>query len=97
MCDKNKYTTKEINEKISLIHVMLMFELVHDMNIKKDYLQIFKLFVDNENKNLQIVEHSQEQPYYTRLHKFITLNPVEAKIYVVDDGEYSVMMFADEY
>lgn len=97
MFEKNKYTTKEINEKISPIHVMLMIELVHDMNVKRDYLQIFKLYLDSENKNLQIIEHSQEKPHYTRLHKFITLNPVEAKIYVIDYGEYSVMMFADEY
>lgn len=43
MFNKNKYITKDINENIAPIHVMLIWELIQNMNIKKDYLQIFKL------------------------------------------------------
>ncbi|MGN0650051.1 MAG: DUF960 family protein [Oscillospiraceae bacterium] len=32
-----------------------------------------------------------------RTHEFRTENPITAKIYVIDDGDHSTMLLAEEY
>jgi hypothetical protein len=65
-------------------------------DIEVDYLQIFRLSIQNGK---QKIIHRQEEPVYCNeiLVAFIW-NPVEnAKIFVIDDGEHSTMMLAEEY
>ena len=47
---------------------------------------------------MQVITHSQEQPKYGRVYYIPTMgNGVTGKIYIIDDGEYATMLWADEY
>ena len=65
-----------------------------NLNVEKDYLQVFKLSVVN---GIQRVEHKQEVPEYQNTYSVLVANPVDAKIFVIDDGDYSTMLLAEEY
>ena len=61
----------------------------------QDYLQVFRL---SEHEGRQKIIHSQEQPdYRDEIITPIFVSPVEAKIFVIDDGDHSTMLLANEY
>ena len=98
MFDKeNRYITRGINEKIDLQLQILLWSLVDDLKVEKDYLQVFKL---NRVGNFINIEHIQEVPEYK---SFIKVNAKdlefneEIKIYVIDSGVYSTMLLPEEY
>ena len=62
--------------------------------VEKDYLQVFNLSVVN---GIQRVEHKQEVPDYQNTYAVLVANPIDAKIFVIDDGDYSTMLLAEEY
>lgn len=101
MFNNDRYITRGIKQKINPLHYLYLWELIDDMDVeKKDYLQVFTLrtkFNIFDKRYLLKVEHSQEQPSYKQVHKFFTVVPVDAKIYVIDDGEHSTMLLAEEY
>lgn len=68
--------------------------MVLSMPVKKHYLQIFELYT---KYNILMVKHSQEVPPYEKTYKFIALEPINEKIYIIDDVEYSTMLLASEY
>lgn len=88
------YLTKGISLTLPPETVLLLWQMVADMPEPKDYLQVFRLSVE---QGRQKVQHEQEQPPYERLFLFSCSQPVEAKVYVIDDGEHSTMLFAEEY
>lgn len=97
----NRYITRGIQEKINeknpLIFLML-WDLIDKMETEeKDYLQVFELRAVYGIDAIQEIEHVQEQPPYKKIHRYYTANPVEAKIYVIDDGDHSTMLLAEEY
>ena len=58
MFDKeNRYITRGVNEKIDLSLQILLWNLVDDLKVEKDYLQVFKLSRTGEVIN---IEHIQE-------------------------------------
>ena len=92
MFDKeNRYITRGGNEKIDLSLQILLWNLVDDLKIEKDYLQVFKLSRVGDVIN---IEQTQEVPEYK---SFIKVNAKdlefkeEIKIYVIDSGVYSTM------
>lgn len=98
MFDKeNRYITRGVNEKIDLQLQILLWSLVDDLQIEKDYLQVFKLSRVGDVIN---IEHTQEVPEYKL---FIKVNAKELefkeeiKIYVIDSGVYSTMLLSEEY
>lgn len=67
-----------------------------------EYLQVFELKrIENtkefNNSYNQEVVHFQEQPEYRQQIFLKVDNPVNVKIYVIDDSEHTVMMEASEY
>ena len=98
MFDKeNRYITRGVNEKIDLQLQILLWSLVDDLQIEKDYLQVFKLSRVGDVVN---IEHTQEIPDYKSC---IEVNAKELefkeeiKIYVIDSGVYSTMLLSEEY
>ena len=87
----------EINEKIDLQLQILLWSLVDNLKIEKDYLQVFKLSRAGDVIN---IEHTQEVPEYK---SFIKINAKDLefnediKIYVIDSGVYSTMLLPEEY
>lgn len=79
------------------MNYLLLWELIDDMEIEKDYLQVFILRKKFGRKGLQEVEHTQENPPYKSIHRYYTHNPINAKIYVIDDNEHTTMLLAEEY
>lgn len=95
MFTNERYLTKEVAERVPIGIQLLMWDLVERLE-EKDYLQIFEL----TPKGSGVVEmvHKQEIPEVTMIHK-IKNNEIKnkMKLYIIDNGEYSTMMFSHEY
>ena len=98
MFQNKRYMTRGVDNEIPMgVQVILwaMIEGLQYEGVKADYLQVFRL---SEHEGQQKIIHSQEQPYYQ--HEIILLIfavPVEAEIFVIDDGDHSTMLLAEEY
>lgn len=93
---KNKrYITKGVSSDVSLLLQLFMWECIDRLNVPKDYLQVFKCTAFDGKQKLI---HIQEEPEYKREYLFLTDAPFFiGKIYVIDNGFYSVMMLSEEY
>lgn len=98
-----RYMTRGISEEVPLEIQIILWGMVDALRrVKKlDYLQIFQLeTIGNQEEGtlVQVITHSQEQPKYGRVYYIPTMgNGVTGKIYIIDDGEYATMLWADEY
>ena len=95
MFNNSRYITKGINEELPLSIQILLWSLVDSLLIEKDYLQIFTIKIIRGN--LLEITHSQEKPVYTQTIQTIGDIDRNMKVYIIDDGEYSTMLFAEEY
>jgi hypothetical protein len=79
----------------------MLWELVEKRlasGAKTDYLQVFDLkYKGSEEYPIQYLVHRQEQPDYKMEYTVEYKNPITTKIYVIDSGEYSTMLLAEEY
>lgn len=97
---KTRYTSINIVDDSRLLFWsrFLWHMIDEDMeDIEKDKIQYFKLRKDTENENTQIIEHSQEEPFYYEKYRFNTENPVDIDILAVDEEEYSALIIAEDY
>ncbi len=88
---ENRYMTKEIAENLPVEIAILMWELIDNLTIEKDYLQIFEI----NPIGLGIVEivHKQEVPEYeATIYIQNDLIKDKLKIYAIDSIVYSTMM-----
>lgn len=60
-----------------------------------DYLQVFEL--KQVGEDTQQIEHRQEVPEYNQVYQLKSINPIEQKIFIIDEGEYATMLLAEEY
>lgn len=95
MFTNERYLTREVAERVPINIQLLMWDLVERLE-EKDYLQIFELIP----KGSEFVEitHKQEIPEFTC--NYIIKNvgiKTKMKLYIIDNGEYSTMMFSHEY
>lgn len=103
MFDKDRYETKGINERMPLEYRILMWEMIRQAGKthKLDYLQIFRFSKrkGEENEWKQVIIHEQEVPEYKAEYEVASVdgNYVEGKVYVIDDGAYATMLWAEEY
>lgn len=97
MFEKNqkRYLTRGVDSEIPLDIQSFLWEAIDKMPEPKDYLQVFKLTVQN---GLQNVQHSSEQPEFNMTYVLTSISKtVTAKIYVIDDEEHCTMLLAEEY
>lgn len=97
---ENRYLTKGINENLDIRLQIRIWNLIDEVKelIKVDYLQIFRVSKIN-NSRIEII-HEQEIPEYKAAYEIDSQDIVlksDAKIYVISENDYSVMMFAEEY
>ena len=97
---ENRYITKGINEIVDIRLQIFMWRAIDNLNDKVekvDYLQVFE--IEKEYGTITI-NHRQEVPKYNEEH-IIELCDIEVvgkiKIFVIDDGDYSTMLLAEEY
>ena len=90
-----RYATRGINAEIPLALQLILWKMIDEMKVaQKDYLQVFIL--SSENGEQKII-HKQEQPDYHKEYVFSGDCLVNAKIFVIDDGDHSTMLLAEEY
>lgn len=90
-----RYLTQGVQAEIPFELQLFMWALIAKLSEPKDYLQVFRLSV-SEKGNQHIV-HEQEVPAYSREYDVRIDNPINAKVYVIDDGDHSTMLLAEEY
>ena len=97
----NRYVTREVNEEVDIRLQLMIWSMLDKLkdegNVELDYLQIFKIRKDG---NKIVISQSQEVPEYSCTYE-IELEDIqiddEIKLYVIDSGEYSTMLFPSEY
>ena len=92
-----RYVTRGINGSLTYELQLLIWDLIDQLDVEQDYLQVFKL-VDKEGEVK--LTHRQEEPDYSKDYNLKAKEfaiETDNKIFVIDDGEYSTMMFASEY
>lgn len=96
MFSKQIYLTREVSEKVPVEIQLLMLNMIEELKVKKDYLQVFQL--KEQGQQMLEITHKQEISEFTQtiLIKNIGVKK-EMKIYVIDSGDYSTMMFSHEY
>lgn len=92
-----RYLTHGINEQIP-INIQLFCWQCYDaakVTGNYDYLQVFEL--KQLDEQTQQVEHRQEVPEYKQIYYLKSTNPIDQKIFIIDEGEYATMLLAEEY
>ena len=97
----NRYVTRGVNEEVDVRLQLIMWSMIDKLkdeeNVELDYLQVFR--IRKEGKNI-VISQSQEVPEYSCTYE-IELEDIqiddEIKLYVIDSGEYSTMLFPSEY
>ena len=94
MTDNKWYITRGAAEKIPVwLQRLIWFAVSEDYD--KDYLQVFEARTVNGETTLI---HSQEEPPFKKTYNLKVVNePVDLKIYVIDDGLHITMLLAEEY
>lgn len=97
---KKKYETRGIHQEIPIEYRCLMWQMIEKINVPKDYLQIFRLRVTSNQSGdkIQNIIHTQEEPEYRREYTVPIIGKgVSGKVYIIDDGDYATMLWAEEY
>ena len=97
----NRYVTREVNEEVDIRLQLIMWSMIDKLkdeeSVELDYLQVFK--IRKEGKKI-VISQSQEVPEYSCTYER-ELEDIqiydEIKVYVIDSGEYSTMLFPSEY
>ena len=97
----NRYVTRGVNEEVDIRLQLIMWSMIDKLNdegnVELDYLQVFKL---RKEGNKIVINQSQEVPEYSCTYE-IEIEDVQIddkiKVYVIDSGEYSTMLFPSEY
>lgn len=92
--DNAKFITNGVEKNIPKLLQIIMWELIENLPLDKDYLQVFSLEPD---VNGQRVIHTQEEPDYKREYVFGLDTVVVGKVFVIDDGTHSTMLMSNEY
>ncbi|MCR4889103.1 MAG: DUF960 domain-containing protein [Ruminococcus sp.] len=94
MFTNERYLTCGVDSTIPLELQLFMWECVEKMHGEKDYLQVFEL---KEEGPMQSISHSSEEPEYHMVYLIPSDAPITAKVYIIDDGDHSTMLLAEEY
>lgn len=94
MFQNERYITRGVQSDIPIELQIFMWSCINALPETKDYLQVFRL---SSFKGKQKIIHEQEQPEYKKEYLLSLDKPVNEKVYVIDDGNYSTMLLAEEY
>lgn len=93
---QNRYITREVLDGVPIEISLLLYNLIDEIKIEKDYLQIFDLNPIDEDI-IEII-HKQEVPKYeNRIYICNEKIKEKAKLYAIDSRDYSTLMFSYEY
>lgn len=89
-----RYLTRGVQTAILFELQFFMWECIDKLPEPKDYFQVFKFTIQDGKQH---ISHESEQPEYHKEYDIDTANPIEAKVYVIDDGTHCTMLLAEEY
>jgi hypothetical protein len=94
-----RYATRGIQDQIPQYLQNILWYLIETMQVAEyDHLQVFELSPSSENWIVkQKIIHSQETPEYRKEYTITLKEPVNAKIFVVDEHHRCMMLLASEY
>ena len=90
----NRYITRGVQSDIPAVLQIFMWDCISAVSEPADYLQIFRL---SEFNGQQKIVHEQEVPEFKREYLLAFPEPINAKVYVIDDGDHCTMLLAEEY
>lgn len=91
-----RYVTRGIQERLNFEMQMVLWNMIEKLEVEKDYLQVFTLKSLDE-VSISVI-HSQEFPAYSETYRLSPMKPMcDEKVFVIDNGVYSTMLFAEEY
>lgn len=97
MFTNERFTTCGIEAAIPPITQLALWQLIRARRMEGaelDQLQVFEL---SNDQGTQKITHAQEQPPYQTDAVLLGVEPVvTAKICIIDDGDHTTMMLADE-
>ena len=95
MFNNPRYITRGIIADVPLHLQMVLWNMVDTMPVPiQDYLQVFCLSAENGQ---QRIIHKQEVPMYENSVVIPLDEPLNLKIFVIDDNTHSTMLLASEY
>ena len=89
-----RFITANATERIPIETQIVLWLMYDRMKGEKDYLQIFILHAREDE---QEIIHKQENPPKWEGLIYDTETPVTEKVYIIDYGEYEIMLLAEEY
>ena len=90
----NKYLTCGVDSSIPLELQLFLWDCVDRMPAPRDHLQIFDL---EQVGCMQGIIHRAEQPEYHKEYLIPSDTPITQKLYIIDDGDHTTMLLAEEY
>lgn len=95
MFRNQRYLTRRVYSEIPIELQLFMWECIDRLPENRDYFQVFELEILG---SIQRITHFSEQPEYRKEYLLPTITkPITAKVYVIDDGDHSTMLLAEEY
>ena len=90
----NKYLTCGVDSTIPIELQLFLWECYERLPDDRDYLQVFDL---RSVGCMQSITHRSEQPEYHKEYLIPSDAPVTQKLYIIDDGDHTTMLLAEEY
>lgn len=94
MFQNKRFLTKGVQAEIPIELQLFLWNCIDNLPEERDYFQVFAL---KEIDGKQHIHHFSEQPEYSKEYQISTEKPITAKVYVIDDTDYSTMLLAEEY
>ena len=94
MFKNNRYLTNGVQAEIPLELQLFMWDCIDKLPDSADYLQVFRLESFGE---MQRITHTSENPEHKMKYLIPSEKPIAEKIYIIDDGDHSTMLLAEEY
>lgn len=91
LCLQTAILQEEYNRKYRLYSRFLCGTVSHQ------FLSLQIIFRLSESNGKQKIIHEQEVPEFKREYLLAFPNLVNAKVYVIDDGDHCTMLLAEEY
>ena len=97
----NRYVTRGVNEEVDIRLQIILWSMIDKLkdkgNVELDYLQIFK--IRKEGKKI-VINQSQEVPEHSCTYE-VEIEDIQIdnmiKLYVIDNEEYSTIIFPEDY
>ncbi len=94
MFNNNRYLTCGVDSTIPLELQLFLWNCVDELPTERDYLQVFNLEPFGE---MQRITHTSENPEHKMEYLIPSEKSIAEKIYIIDDGDHSTMLLAEEY